>query len=70
MGLYFLDKLNIITQRIEANYNVFKSKGGCLNERQKEIKEYLKEKQPLKISDLAKRFNHININTIKKTYNI
>jgi len=64
--LYFLDKLNILTQRLDAKYDVFKSKGGYLNERQKEIKEYLKENQPLKISDLAKRFENININTIKK----
>lgn len=40
--------------------------GVFLNERQKEIKECLKENQPLKISDLAKRFENININTIKK----
>ncbi len=64
--LYFLDKLNILTQRLDAKYDIFKSKGGYLNERQKEIKEYLKENQPLKISDLAKRFENININTIKK----
>ncbi len=64
--LYFLDKLNVLTQRLDEKYDVFKSKGGYLNERQKEIKEYLKENQPLKISDLAKRFKNININTIKK----
>lgn len=64
--LYFLDKLNIMTQRLDEKYDVYKSKGGYLNERQKEIKEYLKENQPLKISDLAKTFNNININTIKK----
>ena len=64
--LYFLDKLSVLTQRLDAKYDVFKSKGGYLNERQKEIKEYLKENQPLKISDLAKRFENININTIKK----
>lgn len=64
--LYFLDKLNIMTQRLDEKYDVYKSKGGYLNERQKEIKEYLKENQPLKISDLAKKFNNININTIKK----
>ena len=64
--LYFLDKLNILTQKLDAKYDVFKSKGGYLNERQKEIKGYLKENQPLKISDLAKRFKNININTIKK----
>ena len=64
--LYFLDKLSVLTQRLDAKYDVFKSKGGYLNERQKEIKEYLKKNQPLKISDIAKRFKNININTIKK----
>jgi Fic family protein len=64
--LYFLDKLNVLTQRLDAKYDVFKSKGGYLNERQKHIKEYLFKKQPLKISDIAKRFEDININTIKK----
>ncbi len=64
--LYFLDKLNVLTQRLDAKYDVFKSKGGYLNERQKEIKEYLLKNQPLKISDIAKRFENININTIKK----
>ncbi|GMT45832.1 MAG: cell division protein Fic [bacterium] len=64
--LYFLDKLNTLTQRLDAKYDVFKSKGGYLNERQKEIKKYLEENQPLKISDLVKKFEHVNINTIKK----
>ncbi len=64
--LYFLDKLNVLTQRLDAKYNVFKSKGGYLNERQKEIKDYLTKNQPLKISDIAKKFENININTIKK----
>lgn len=64
--LYFLDKLNSLTQRLDAKYDVFKSKGGYLNERQKEIKKYLEKNQPLKISDLVKKFENININTIKK----
>ena len=64
--LYFLDKLHILTQRLEAKYDLFKSKGGYLNERQKEIKEYIEKNQPLKISDLAKKFNNINIHTLKK----
>jgi len=49
-----------------SKYDVFKTKGGYLNERQKEIKEYLIKNQPLKISDIAKKFDKININTIKK----
>ncbi len=64
--LYFLDKLSVLTQRLDKKYDVFKSKGGYLNERQKEIKEYLKKNQPLKIFDIAKRFKNINVNTIKK----
>lgn len=64
--LYFLDKLNTLTQRLEAKYDLFKSKGGYLNERQKALKDYLEKNQPLKISDFAKRFTHVNINTLKK----
>ena len=64
--LYFLDKLNVLTQRLDTKYDLFKSKGGYLNERQKDIKEYIIKNQPLKISDIAKRFENLNINTIKK----
>ncbi len=64
--LFFLDKLNELTQKLDAKYDIFKTKGGYLNERQKEIKEYIKKNQPLKISDIAKEFEKININTIKK----
>ena len=64
--LFFLDKLNELTQKLEAKYDIFKSKGGYLNERQKLIKDYLLENQPLKLSDIAKKFENININTIKK----
>jgi Fic family protein len=64
--LYFLEKMNVLTQKLDAKYDVFRSKGGYLNERQKGIKEYLKKNQPLKISDLSKQFENININTIKK----
>ncbi len=64
--LYFLDQLRVLTQRLDAKYDVFKSKGGYLNERQKKIKNYLSQNQPLKISDFGNKFKSININTIKK----
>ncbi len=64
--LYFLDKIYELTQKLEAKYDVFKSKGGYLNERQKEILNYLEQNQPLKISDITKAFYQINRNTIKK----
>ncbi len=64
--VFFLDKLNELTQKLEAKYDIFKSKGGYLNERQKLIKEFLLKNQPLKLSDIARKFENININTIKK----
>jgi len=64
--LFFLNKLSELTQKLDAKYDVFKSKGEYLNERQKTIKGYLELNQPLKISDIAKEFESINIHTIKK----
>jgi Fic family protein len=64
--LFFLNKLNELTQKLDAKYDIFKTKGGYLNERQKEIKKYLEKNEPLKLSDFAKHFENININTIKK----
>ena len=64
--LYFLDRLRLLTQKLDEKYNFLKSKGGYLNGRQKRIKEYLLKNQPLKISDFVKYFNDINIHTIKK----
>jgi len=64
--LFFLNKLSELTQKLDAKYDVFKSKGGYLNERQKTIKDYLELNQPMKISDIAKEFEKVNIHTIKK----
>ena len=58
--------MNELTQKLDAKYGIYKTKGGYLNERQKKLKEYIKKNQPLKISDIAKKFEEININTIKK----
>ncbi len=64
--LLFFDKLNELTEKLDAKYDIFKSKGGYLNERQKEIRNFIEKNQPLKISDISKQFQEININTIKK----
>ncbi len=64
--LYFFDKLHILTKKLDKKYDIFKDKGGYLNERQKKIKNYLEQYQPLKISDITKEFDNLNINTIKK----
>ncbi|MCD8528675.1 MAG: DeoR family transcriptional regulator, partial [Chitinophagales bacterium] len=57
---------HILTQKLEQKYDVFKLKGAYLNERQKQIKDYIEIKQLLKVSDIAKHFQEIQLSTIKK----
>jgi len=64
--IFFLSSLEILIQRLEQKYDVFKSKGGYLNERQKKIKTFIEKNQPIKISDLTKEFTEITIHTLKK----
>lgn len=64
--LFFLESLNTVTQKLEQKYDVFKSKGGYLNERQKQLKEFITNNQPIKVSDLAKQFTEIQLSTLKK----
>jgi Fic family protein len=64
--IFFLESLKTLTQKLEQKYDVFKSKGVYLNERQKHIKDFIANNQPFKISDLAKQFSHITLSTLKK----
>ena len=64
--LFFLSSLETLTQRLEQKYDVFKSKGGYLNDRQKRIKDFIEKEQPIKLSDLSKVFTDITIHTLKK----
>ncbi len=64
--IFFLSSLETLVQRLEQKYDVFKSKGGYLNDRQKKIKEFIEKEQPIKLSDLSKRFTEISIHTLKK----
>jgi hypothetical protein len=52
MANIFLKLLGILIKRLEEKYNIYNEKGGYLNERQKEIKEYISKNEPLKISDI------------------
>ncbi len=45
---------------------MFKSKGGYLSERQKQIRTFIANHQPVKVSDIAKQFPAIQLPTIKK----
>lgn len=64
--LFFLSSLETLVQRLDQKYDVFKTKGGYLNERQKLIKEIIEKNQPVKLGDLANAMPEISINTLKK----
>lgn len=64
--IFFLESLKALTEKLEKKYDVFKSKGSYLNDRQKLIKDVVKANQPIKISDLAKLHPEIKLSTLKK----
>jgi len=64
--IFFLESLKKLTEKLEQKYNVFKSKGGYLNVRQKLLKEFISNNQPIKVSDLAIQFPEFRLSTLKK----
>jgi Fic family protein len=64
--LFFLKAMEIMIKRLEEKYDIFKSKGGYLNSRQKHIKEFITNNQPVKFSDLVIKMPDISIYTLKK----
>jgi Fic family protein len=64
--IFFLTSLETLIQRLEQKYDVFKSKGGYLSERQKKIKDFIEKEQPIKLSDLVKTIPEISVHTLKK----
>ncbi|MCC7331234.1 MAG: Fic family protein [Flavobacteriales bacterium] len=64
--IFFLESLKTLTDKLEQKYDVFKSKGGYLNNRQKLLRDFITVNQPIKVSDLAKQFPEIGLSTLKK----
>lgn len=64
--IFFLESLKILTEKLDLKYDVFKRKGGYLSDRQKQIKDYIVENQPVKVSDLSAKFPEIMLATLKK----
>lgn len=64
--IFFLNSLKTLTEKLEKKYDIFRSKGGYLNERQKQIKSYIATNQPLKVGDLTIQFPQISLSTLKK----
>jgi DeoR/GlpR family transcriptional regulator of sugar metabolism len=61
-----LQSLQTLTEKLDKKYDVFKQKGGYLNERQKNLKQFIIEQKTVKISDLSAAFADISPNTLKK----
>lgn len=64
--IFFLNCVLLLIERLEKKYNIYKLKGGYLNERQKKIRDYIKKNQPVKLNDISGNFEDISANTIKK----
>jgi Fic family protein len=64
--IFFLESLKSLTEKLDKKYDVFKQKGGYLNERQKMLKEFIIEQRTIKIADLSVAFPDISPNTLKK----
>jgi Fic family protein len=64
--LFFLESLKTLTEKLDMKYDLFKQKGGYLNERQKMLKEFIVERRTVKIADIFVAFPDISPNTLKK----
>ena len=64
--IFFLESVKILTEKLDQKYNVFKQKGGYLNERQKILREFIVAQKTIKVADLSVAFPYISPNTLKK----
>ena len=64
--LFLLESLKTLTEKLDKKYDIFKQKGGYLNERQKMLKEFIVEQRTVKVADLSVAFPDISPNTLKK----
>lgn len=64
--LFYLGSLKDLSIKLNHKYDLLKSKGRYLNDRQKEIRNFIADNQPVKISDIAEHLSDINYNTLKK----
>lgn len=64
--LFFLDSLSELITKLEQKLKEYRKIGGYLNERQKEIVNYIQHNQPVKIGDIVKALPQFTQATIKK----
>lgn len=64
--LFFLDSLGELIQKLEHKLKEYRNLGGYMNERQKEILNYIQKNQPIKLGDVTKELPQYSAATIKK----
>ena len=64
--LFFLDTLVLTIKKLEDRYAQIKDKKSYLNERQKQVLNFIKENEPVKISDVIKVLITFTSYTLKK----
>jgi Fic family protein len=68
--IFFLDSLLTLTQRLTEKRRAYISLKDYLNERQKEILDTIKQKNPVQISDIHQILPHIQRATLKRDLSI
>lgn len=64
--LFFLNSLSELIIKLEAKVKEFRALGGYLNERQKDVLEYIRQNQPVKIGDVTASLKGYKLASIKK----
>ena len=64
--LFFLDSLSELILKLEQKLKEYRNLGGYMNERQKDILNYIKTNQPIKLGDVTKDLPQYSAATIKK----
>lgn len=63
---FFLEGLKALTEKLDQKYRDYKSSGGYLNERQKKIRAFIADHQPVKFADMSRGLSDIAEGTLKK----
>jgi len=64
--IFFLETLEATINKLEDRYEIIKNKRSYLNERQKELIIFIKENEPVKISDITSGMTDYTPYTLKK----
>lgn len=64
--LFFLDSLVELTQKLEQKVKEFRKIGGYLNDRQKEIRQYIQNNQPVKTRNILEDLPQYNAAIVRK----